>query len=397
MIVINNRLVELPQALRTQLVKEIGEGKNINFIKSLRKTAPIYNVSGNATGQYMPVKPVMRSFALSSSLLLDMNLESENYLKPSPDGEYCTVEVGQSIKTENGITQLKSVERFSKPRRLSSKDYEVYWFLVYICPYIENGVSSKKGGVHHYEIENKEKEAQVKSQSRKIRAKVEHLLSGDESETGISKEKLVEIGYAYAIANPNLLGRDLLTETILEKIQVDEKTREYSTGSDEKGYDFFLKIIEDKVDFKYRVTAQKAIDNDIIGFDSNASSWRYVSDKKQLGTPLYFGGVIVKVAQGVKPVQALLEHMRKHKDVLGNFEGELEEGQIARKNARGEKSFDEMTDVEKAEKLAEELVQKGNYSGAISVYEELKELDRSNKQRWQGKILGLTKKAKAVK
>lgn len=394
MILINNQVVELPKSLREQLQKEIGkEGKRINYVKRYRKVAPLYNMSGQPTGQYAPVQPKAKNFPMRAvDIMLDMTPDSETYLQPVENGTTVTVEVGTGVKTENGITTLRNVTRFATPKKIVSNEYEHYWFLKYICPYIENGAGGKKSKVHHYEIENKEAEATARVTERKVRVKVEHLLSADEAESGISYKKLCELAYAYAIANPMNMQRDLLSDTILNRVQIDERTREYSHGSDLKGYEFFISLIDNKVDFRYRVAAQKAIDDELIGFDANTQCWRRVADKTHLGTPHYFGGVIAKVGEGIKPMVGLLDFMRKNPNIVAEFEesGSGEAGSA--KVASPKKSLDEMSEVEIALEQVDEMKKNGNFLGAISILENLMEVDRANRQSYSTKIMHLKKK-----
>lgn len=379
MIVINNKLVEIPAKFRSELMKMIGEGKKIKFPKRFVRTVPIYSASGSSTGRYAQETPMVRSFPLSAYTMLDMNEESENYLKPTTSGEYCLIEIGQRIKTENGTTSVTAVERFSKPRVLKTQDYELFWFLYYICPYVENGKGAKPGGVHHFEIEDKETDAKVKNEARKIKAKVEHMLSGDEAETGLTDKKITELAYIYGVSNPQKLGRELLCETILTRIEKDEKTREYSEGDDEKGYGFFVKILADINEFKYRAIAQKAIDNELIGFDTNSQLWRYIADKHVVGTPAYFGNVVVKKGPNQKPMSALVEHVRKDASTFAYLESVVT-GKIPATSASVASPIEEMTDVEKKIAFAKELEQSKNFAAAYQIYIELKEEDKANKQ-----------------
>lgn len=395
MILVNNRVVEISAELRNKLKQEIGEqGKRINYLKRYRKTVQLYDASGQATGRYKPVAPTGKIFPMKADAMLDMDPKSETYLLPSKSGERVTVEVGTGVKTENGVTTLRNVERFSSPKKILDHEYEHYWFLKYICPYIQNGDGGKKSKVHHYEIENKAAEATARVTERKVRVKVEHMLSADEAETGITYKKLCELAYAYAIANPMKMERDLLADTILSRVQSDERTREYSHGSDLKGYEFFISLIEDKTDFRYRVAAQKAIDEDIIGFDANTNSWRRVADKSQLGTPHYFGGVIVKVSDGMKAMVGLLEYMRKNKDIVSEFEESVSGEARVGKVASPKKNPEEMTEVELALRQVEEMKAQNNLLGAISILERLKETDRANKQSYSTKIMHLNNKLK---
>jgi len=379
MIVINNKLVEIPVKFRGELMKMIGEGKKIKFPKRFVRTVPIYSPSGSSTGRYAQETPMVRSFPLSAYTMLDMNPQSENYLKPTKSGEYCLVEIGQRIKTENGTTSVTSVERFSKPRVLKNQDYELFWFLYYICPYVENGKGAKPGGVFHFEIEDKDTDARVKNEARKVRAKVEHLLSGDEAETGLTDKKIIELAYIYGVSNPQKLGRELLCETILNRVEKDEKTREYSEGDDEKGYAFFAKILTDMNEFKYRAVSQKAIDNEILGFDSNSQSWRYIADKHVIGTPAYFGNLIVKKGPNQKPMSALVEHVRKDSSTFNYLESVVT-GQVPVASLGVASPLEEMTDTEKKVAFAKQLEQSKNFAAAYQIYTELKEEDKANKQ-----------------
>lgn len=379
MIVINNKLVEIPVKLRTELVNMIGDGKKVKFPKRFVRTVPIYSPSGSSTGQFAQETPMVRSFPLSAYTMIDLNPDSETYLKPNPKGEYCLVEIGQRIKTENGTTSVTSVERFAKPRVLKAQDYELFWFLYYVCPFVANGKGAKPGGVHHFEIEDKETDAKVKNEARKIKAKVEHMLSGDEAETGLTDKKIVEIAYVYGISSPQKLTRELLCETILTRIEKDEKTREYSEGDDEKGYGFFVKILADINEFKYRAIAQKAIDNELIGFDTNSQSWRYIADKHVVGTPAYFGNVVVKKGPNQKPMSALVEHVRKDVSTFAYLESVVT-GQVPVTLASEASPAMEMTEVEKKVAFAKELEQSKNFAAAYQMYLELKEEDKANKQ-----------------
>lgn len=379
MIVINNKLVEIPVKLRTELVNMIGDGKKVKFPKRFVRTVPIYSPSGSSTGQFAQETPMVRSFPLSAYTMIDLNPDSETYLKPNPKGEYCLVEIGQRIKTENGTTSVTSVERFAKPRVLKAQDYELFWFLYYICPFVANGKGAKPGGVHHFEIEDKETDAKIKNEARKIKAKVEHMLSGDEAETGLTDKKIVEIAYVYGISSPQKLTRELLCETILTRIEKDEKTREYSEGDDEKGYGFFVKILADINEFKYRAISQKAIDNELIGFDTNSQSWRYIADKHVVGTPAYFGNVVVKKGPNQKPMSALVEHVRKDASTFAYLESVVT-GQVPVTLASEASPVMEMTEVEKKVAFAKELEQSKNFAAAYQMYLELKEEDKANKQ-----------------
>ena len=376
MIFVNNKLVELPAALRAELINEIGEkGKKIIYPKEFRKKTPVYSQSGTPTGQYIEEKPVQRSFPMRTQLRL--NLET---MMPDPKGAFVEVVVGRAEKVEAGMATKLTGERFEKPKTLKGDEYETFWYLKYICPFVKNSVSFKRGGVYHFEIEDKATESKQNLNAKKQRSKVEYLLSHDESETGLTDKKIIELAYIYGVQAPKEYIREELCDIILKRVETDERTKEFSVDPDKKGYEFFTSIIQDKTEATFRVAIQKAIDEEIISFDVANSSWRYVNDKRHIGTNAYYGGVILKVATGLRPYPALIDKLRKDRVLLDNLietlrtpQGVLEDIKVTKDASED----GEASEIDELRTIANGYKKEGNYDLAIKAFEELRKKDKA--------------------
>lgn len=404
MIIVNNERVELPKKFKDELQNKLRNGVNVNYLKSKIKKAALYTLSGTDTGRTIEETPKMRSFPMERQLLLDLDPASPNYLKPdNVNGTLATICIASNVEIKNGdIVGFKKV-KFKKATKLNIQDYETYYFLYYISDKVKNGLSGKYGRNHHYEIEDLKAEAVVKVANTKAEAKAKYLLTGEAEETGISDAKLVELAYAYGIMGAKKFTREELAVKIISKIEVDQKTKTVSAGSDLSGFEYFNHIVSDKTETTYRVVMNKAIEEDVFGYDEAVGKWRYINDKTRLGQSGYFGVAIEGVNPKLKPQVGLLEKLRTDNSFFQVVYGLLQEvkaERIAVTESAPEKAAspeEPKSPIEQLKDLAKTHKQQGNYSEAIEIYDRLIEEDPANKQTYamqRGKLKTLSKAEK---
>ena len=370
MIIVNNKIVELPVKLVAELKDEIGKGKKIKFPDSLSRKVQVYDGSGNATGRFIQESPQMRNFPLSETLLLD-----EKTMLPSPNGLSAKVTVGQALKIENGVATSVSTDKFSRPVTIKPEDYELYWFLKYISRFIKNGEGGKRGKTHHFEIEDKKASASGKITAMREKSKTEAFLTADENENGVTSEKLNELGRVYRLVGLDEMSRDEIVYALLEEIKRDEQTKEHSFGSDKSGYAFFNEICNDKEESAYRVLAQKCVDNEIIAFKLTEKSWHYVSDKTRNFADGYYGSKIFKVLGDERHFPALINKIKASREFFDELTELLNGGQMAVSEKENK-----LTKVEELREQASSQGKSGQIEDAIKTWEEIARLDPSLKQ-----------------
>jgi len=391
----DNKIIPFPERLKSQMIDEIGKGKQIDYPERLKKQVALYTGNGQNTGRSIKETPTMRSFPLRERLMLDMDEKSETYLMPSPNGSMVTISIGTSIRVVNGFAEGIIPDRFRVPKILKSGDYELYWYLKYVCGYIENGEAGKlfPNRVKHFRIEDKAGDAKKKTNTLKTKSAVEYKLTASEAETGISDTKMIELAYVYRVASPKDRTREELAIEILGKVESDERVKDYSKGADLQGYAFFLSIVKDVTATRYRVLVQRSIDEEFITYDVNSGAWRFVNNKKLLGTPEYFGQPIVKVPPGRDHNEIILSKVKTDKEFFEALVSAIEVGEVVSSPIE-DKDEDEMTIVERLEKQAKAQEGAGDFAGAIKTLEGLMKENASLKGVYAMKIGKLKNKLK---
>ena len=374
MIFIDNQMVVFPAKLRDRMMDEIGKGKKIVYPSRLTKKVALYSPEGNSTGRVIEETPTVRSFPLSERMMLDVDPASPSYLMPSESGSMVTVAIGKALRVANGFAEGVVPDRFKEPRVLKQGDYELYWYLKHICGYVENGEAGKKNRdrAKHFRIEDKAGDAKVKTTGIRSKSAVEFKLTGAESETGITDTKMAELAYVYRVASPKDHTRDELAMEILKRVESDQRVKDYSKGSDSQGYEFFLSMLKDVQSTRFRVLVQRSIDEEFITFDANQSAWRFVKNKRMLGTPEYYGQLIVKVPPGRDANEIILSKVKTDKEFYDSMVEAIETGEVTAEVPEvEEKPLEEMSMVEILEAQAKEQEKDGDIKGAIKTLESL--------------------------
>lgn len=396
MIIANHEKRELPKDLKEDILAKLRKGVNINYLKSKVKRTPLYTINGTETGQTIEESPKMRSFPMERQLMINLDPKSPNYMRPdNVNGTLATVCIASNVEIKDGsIVGFRKV-KFKKAQKLGVQDYETFYFLYYISDKVKNGVSGVSGKVHHYEIEDPKADAVATVSIAKAESKAKYLLTGDEEETGITDAKLVELAYAYGILGAKKFTREELVVKIIAKIEVDKKTKTISSGADYSGYEYFNQLVSSKAEMQYRVVMNKAIEEDVFGYDESSGKWRYINDKAKLGQPGYFGVVIDGVNPKVKPQAGLLEKLKtdnKFYQVVYSLLQEAKTEKVAEVESAPELAAspkEPKSIIDELKELAKKQKQQGEYEAAISTYDKLIEEDPSSKQAYalqKGKV-----------
>jgi len=263
-------------------------------------------LTANPDNPMRPDKPLMMIIPYDQDLQDDNEGTVKwNYCKRPP-----TIKPGESpVYYEGQDPALMMSHRIS----INENQPDLLFFLICI---------SKRGshveGVSRaaYEIENKQKEATVNNNKRRIRIEVESAIL--HSATCMHIEDIVRIAKAMAVPNIDALSEDQIRDALLTKIEAMEK-------SDKKdGYKTFKEYTDTgsvgaRVDLL--VMIQKAKDMKLIKFFSMNNSWGTIdaAGKKT--------GKLCPIAPGRTPDDSLAYHVTTDNEIALQLKKLVEEAE----------------------------------------------------------------------
>jgi hypothetical protein len=264
-----------PYKLTAQDHKEIKE-KYKKF--PLRLVYPSSRVNKNRLQHnILPDKPNSITFPLMATLKTEKGTESWRYCE-------------RSIVAPNGTIRYSPPNLYFRGKMsLDITDIELIWWLVKICPHMENG-ENFNGKVPKCAIEDLVGEAEVKADREERLATMKALIYS--SQVGLGEKRLRQVAKAFFIPDVDELSFAQVKLAVENYIQRDKL----------KGTKKFLDLIDAKQVLEVRENIQKAIDQDLIKFMIQNKTWAWVTDQGRKNEP------IVQVASNSEPHEALYDY-----------------------------------------------------------------------------------------
>ena len=160
-------------------------------------------------------------------------------------------------------------------------DYEQFWFLMH-SPFIKFSAVEKKNKQGRYFMEFYDPEQYYTTQllAERAEAAVKSLIKNDESNFGVTVEKLEEVADALYIPRNAWRGHNHLRFIILEKIEADQKAPGLSGDSELFGWKYALQLLNgDDANVDVKIQISRALDKKVIEFDSSQNAWFYRDTK----------------------------------------------------------------------------------------------------------------------
>lgn len=223
----------------------------------------------------LPDKPNSISFDLKATVKTPSGTESWRY-------------------AENVIIDNKGVKkylpkkfRFDGARFLERNDIELIFFLLKKSPYCLGGTN--QGRMVKFMFEDLVSEADKKVRKKKIEAKIDGLLYGEDF--GLPEAKLRDVAKAYFINNV-----DGLT---LSQVQIVLSSKIHETKD---GPDNFFRMVNADEEIQTRKSIQKAMDMGVLKHDTTKRTWSWET-KGEKGSTL-----ICKTPPNKSASESLYEH-----------------------------------------------------------------------------------------
>jgi hypothetical protein len=147
---------------------------------------------------------------------------------------------------------------FDGSRALDRNDIELIYFLLKKSEYCMGG--DNQGSMVKFKFEDLVTEAELKAEKKRLSAKIDNLLYGEE--LGLPEEKLRLLAKAYFIKNVDTLTRAMVSNALYNVIT-----------SAHDGADKFFSMINADEEIKTRVSIQKIIDMEVLKFDGAKRVW----------------------------------------------------------------------------------------------------------------------------
>jgi hypothetical protein len=243
----------------------------------LRLIYPLSRVNKNRLSHNkLPDKPNSITFPLAATRKTDTGTENWRYCE-------------HRIVASNGTIRFTPANMYFRGNlTLTKKDIELIWWLVKVCPHMENG-ENFNNKVPKCAIEDKVGEADIRAEREERIATVKALIYS--KQVGLGEKRLRQVARAFFIPNVDGLSFAQVKLAVENYIQ-----------SNKNGVQKFLDLIDAKQVLEVRENIQKAIDQELIAFMLRNKSWAWVTEQGQKNIP------IVEISANAEPHEALYDY-----------------------------------------------------------------------------------------
>lgn len=202
-----------------------------------------------------PDEPASISIPMVANVRTDMGSEEWRYAENRID-----------LPDNGGVRWTPHNLLLQSKRTLTEKDVELVYWLIYACPYLENG-KNWNGRVPKISFEDLLGSANRKATRESDLAEVKTLIYNDK--LGLGEDKVRLLAKAYFINNVDELSINQV------RIALDQHVFREKTDGMEK----FKELVDAEQTLKIKANIQMAVDHRIITFNRAKKSWYWVSDE----------------------------------------------------------------------------------------------------------------------
>lgn len=300
------------------LQEEMGKkGKEFRIPKSAGRTS----VMSNETKQYHP--PKGRHVPLNATLSMKIERNSKGeivsaFYDEGVGAETVTIRYCDKVKKGNK-PELNSYSpsHFKQAKTLMPRDYQLYWFLIH-SPLVKGGRAEKKNtqGKYNMEIYDAESFFTKEIASKRTEDMVRAMIRNDDTQGGVTLEKLREMAEALFIPATAWTGTNHLRAILLEIIENDQAKPILSGEANLFGWNYGYKLLQgDDENVEKKVQISRAIENGLISCTENPASWFY----RDKGTGNLIGKICDIGPHSLSKEQSLLSFLKMNPKEYANF------------------------------------------------------------------------------
>lgn len=364
MIFINDELTVLPKELQLEIREMLRGGKKLKLPKRFNTK------SVNENGVVIDEHPVIRSVPFVCMVDLDMDtfkLKSDS----TKNARYVQVRYAKAYgKTHTPQKPHYFPGSLTDLEPIQEHDVELFWFLYYCSPFVENGLNAKSNKIKNYSviIDDPAKDEEKEAERDRLIFRVNNLIM---DKSLLPEQKIRDIAAAFGVGD-SIKGRIDGVRLKLKKAVSDDELRPKASGnSEEKGYAYFETLASDGYDFSLKSNITKSVELGVIEYVPERKAWFFLGQTAP-GAPKSYEERIVNCEVTVEGKEAFLENfLIRTPDIKNRLLEKLEE-------KLGSGAPDLEAEYENLKSQKAKLEADGDVEGSIKVMKRMLEIKPKN-------------------